>query len=109
MVSSDDFQPFWKLLPERLPRRLRGQWRRWKVFPLAQIRNQLESLGGDVGAFDAELQRHIKPAVMLQLPPNASRLKNFTIFMDKRTYNLICHDQTCHLPSLPRVVKFLNT
>jgi HNH endonuclease/RuvC endonuclease subdomain 3 len=58
MVSSDDFQPFWKLLPERLQKRLRGKWRRGKVFTLAQIRTQLDSLG-DVSAFDAELQRQL--------------------------------------------------
>jgi HNH endonuclease/RuvC endonuclease subdomain 3 len=58
LVSSDDLQPFWKLLPERLQKRLRGQWRRDKVFSLAQIRTQLEALG-EVGAFDAELQKQI--------------------------------------------------
>lgn len=58
VISSDEFQPFWKLLPERLRKRLRGQWRRGKVFSLAQIRKQLESLG-DASAFDAELQRQL--------------------------------------------------
>ncbi len=58
MVSSDDFQPFWKLLPDRLQKRLRGKWRRGKAFSLAQIRTQLESLG-DASAFDAELQRQL--------------------------------------------------
>ena len=32
MISSDDFQPFWKLFPDRLQKRLRGQWRRSKSF-----------------------------------------------------------------------------
>lgn len=59
MISSDDFQPLWKLLPERLQKRLRGQWRRGKVFPLTQIRNQLESLSGDVGAFDVVMQNQL--------------------------------------------------
>ncbi|MGD0208918.1 MAG: type II CRISPR RNA-guided endonuclease Cas9 [Verrucomicrobiota bacterium] len=58
LICSDDLQPFWKLLPERLQKRLRGQWRRNKVFTLAQIRKQLESLG-DVSAFDAELQKQL--------------------------------------------------
>jgi CRISPR-associated endonuclease Csn1 len=58
IVTSDDFQPFWKLLPERLQKRLRGKWRRGKVYSLAQIRTQLESLG-DAGEFDAELQRQL--------------------------------------------------
>ena len=58
MVSSDDFQPLWKMLPDRLQKRLRGQWRRNKVFPLTQIRKQLESLG-DCSAFDTELQRQL--------------------------------------------------
>lgn len=56
LICSDVLQLFWKLLPERLQKRLRGQWRRNKVFTLAQIRMQLESLG-DVSAFDAELQK----------------------------------------------------
>jgi CRISPR-associated endonuclease Csn1 len=58
LVSSDELQPFWKVLPERLQKRLRGQWRRGKSFTLAQIRTQLESLG-ETGAFDAELQRQL--------------------------------------------------
>lgn len=58
LISSDDLHPFWNFLPERLQKRLRGQWRRGKVFSLAQIRTQLESLG-DVSTFDAELQRQL--------------------------------------------------
>jgi CRISPR-associated endonuclease Csn1 len=58
LISSDDLQPFWKVLPDRLQQRLRGQWRRGKAFTLAQIRQQLEVLG-DVRAFDAELQRQL--------------------------------------------------
>jgi hypothetical protein len=58
MVALDDFQPFWKLLPDRLKKRLRGKWRHGKVFSLVQIREQLHSLG-DVRAFDAELQRQL--------------------------------------------------
>jgi hypothetical protein len=58
LASSEDLQPFWKLLPERLQKRLRGQWRRGKVFSLSQIRQQLEAIG-DVSAFDAEIQRQL--------------------------------------------------
>jgi hypothetical protein len=58
LVTSDDFQPLWKLLPERLQKRLRGQWRRGKSFSLAQIREQSESVG-DVSAFDQEIQRRL--------------------------------------------------
>lgn len=58
LVQSDDLKPFWDLLPERLQKRLRGQWRRGKVFSLADIRSQLESLG-NVNAFDAELQTQL--------------------------------------------------
>jgi CRISPR-associated endonuclease Csn1 len=58
LICSDDLQPFWKLLPERLQKRLRGQWRRGKKFTLAQIRHQLESLG-DANAFDAALQHQL--------------------------------------------------
>lgn len=58
LIVSDEFQPFWKLLPERLQKRLRGQWRRGKVFSLAEIRDQLKTIG-DVGGFDAELQKQL--------------------------------------------------
>jgi hypothetical protein len=58
LICSDDLQPYWKLLPERLQKRLRGQWRRGKIFTLGQIRHQLESLG-DVSAFDAALQQQL--------------------------------------------------
>jgi CRISPR-associated endonuclease Csn1 len=67
LVSSDELQPFWKLFPERLQKRLRGQWRRGKSFSLAQIRTQFEALG-DVGGFDAELSK--------QLDKQNSRVKN---------------------------------
>lgn len=56
LISSDDLQPFWKLLPNRLQKRLRGQLRRWKSFSLAEVRKQLEATGEDVGPFDLELQ-----------------------------------------------------
>ena len=72
LVSLDELQPFWKLLPDRLQKRLRGQWRRGKVFSLAQIRGQLASVaavcdrrtnsGDDTSplqAFDAELQQQL--------------------------------------------------
>lgn len=84
LISSDDFQPFWKLLPERLQKRLRGQWRRNKTFTLAQLRRQIQNLGSSrreeaqtsppensqslvtsaataevLAAFDAELQKQL--------------------------------------------------
>jgi hypothetical protein len=58
LITSDDLHPFWKLLPERLQKRLRGQWRHGKFFTLAQIRNQLVSLG-DASTFDAELEHQL--------------------------------------------------
>jgi CRISPR-associated endonuclease Csn1 len=58
LVTSDELQPFWELLPERLQKRLRGQWRRGKVFTLVEIRRQLEALG-DSSAFDTELERQV--------------------------------------------------
>ncbi len=58
LICSDDLEAYWKLLPERLQKRLRGKWRRGKVFTLAQIRTQLESLGA-VSAFDVELQHQL--------------------------------------------------
>jgi hypothetical protein len=45
LITLDGFQPFWKLLPEQLQKRLRDQWRRGKIFTLVQIRSQFESLG----------------------------------------------------------------
>ena len=61
LVNSDDFQPFWVLLPERLQKRLRGQWRRAKTFTLAQIREQL-SLLGSADAFDALVEKQFDAA-----------------------------------------------
>jgi CRISPR-associated endonuclease Csn1 len=58
LICSEDFHPFWKVLPERLGKRLRGKWRRGKAISLAQIRSQIETLG-DVSAFDTELQRQL--------------------------------------------------
>ena len=58
LAQSEDLKPFWSLLPQRLQKRLRGQWRRGKVFSLSDIRSQLEPLG-DVNAFDAELQKQL--------------------------------------------------
>ncbi len=59
LIRSADLAPFWALLPERLQKRLRGQWRRGKRFPLAAIREQLAKTGGDAGAFDAVLQQQL--------------------------------------------------
>jgi CRISPR-associated endonuclease Csn1 len=57
LIRSDDLAPFWALLPERLQKRLRGQWRRGKRFPLAAIREQLAKTNGNTGAFDAVCMR----------------------------------------------------
>lgn len=59
LVRSTELAPFWELLPERLQSRLRGQWRRGKVFSLAQIRTQLAGCG-DVAAFDIALQKQLE-------------------------------------------------
>src|SRR5690606_7642247 len=45
LICSDDLAPFWKFLPDRLQKRLHGQWRRNKVVTLFEIRSQLEALG----------------------------------------------------------------
>jgi HNH endonuclease len=58
LISSDELQPIWRLLPDRQQKRLRGQWRRGKVFSLSQIRQQLEAIG-DVASFDAEIGRQL--------------------------------------------------
>lgn len=63
LVRSDDLAPFWALLPERVQKRLRGQWRRGKTFPLAAIREQLAAAGSDTGAFDAALQQQLDGSV----------------------------------------------
>lgn len=60
LVSSDEFRPFWNLLPERLQKRLRGQWRRRRTFSLAQIRAQLVSIGGHPESFDVQLQKELE-------------------------------------------------
>ena len=61
LVNSDDFQPFWVLLPERLQKRLRGQWRRGKTFTLAQIRGQLSELG-NADLFDSLVEKQFDAA-----------------------------------------------
>ncbi len=58
LVSSDDLQPFWKLFPERLQKRVARPMAARQSFSLAQIRKQSESLG-DASAFDAELQKQL--------------------------------------------------
>jgi CRISPR-associated endonuclease Csn1 len=58
LITSEELRPFWTLFPERLQKRLRGQWRRGKSFSLAQIRSQFEPLG-DVSQLDAELQKQL--------------------------------------------------
>jgi hypothetical protein len=45
LVQSSELKPFWQLLPERLQKRARGQWRRGKTITLARLRTQLEELG----------------------------------------------------------------
>ena len=58
LIRSDEMSPFWKLLPEQLQKRLRGQWRHGKAFSLGQIREQMASLRG-AQAFDAELEKQL--------------------------------------------------
>jgi CRISPR-associated endonuclease Csn1 len=62
LVQSSEFKPFWQLLPERLQKRARGQWRRGKTITLARFRAQLEELGLPPAAFDAELTKHLDAA-----------------------------------------------
>lgn len=58
LITSDDLAPFWKVLPERLQKRLKGKWRHGQHFTLGQIRDQAVALGcGE--AFDTELSRQL--------------------------------------------------
>ena len=59
LTQSDDLKTLWPLLPERLQKRTRGQWRRGKSISFAALRQQLEELGGNATAFDAELTRQL--------------------------------------------------
>ena len=59
LTRSDDLENIWKLLPERLQKRTRGQWRHGKSVSFAQLRAQLAELTGDLAAFDAEITRQL--------------------------------------------------
>jgi CRISPR-associated endonuclease Csn1 len=59
LVQSKELKPFWALLPERLQKRARGQWRRGKSISLSSLRRQLSELGGDTASFDAEIARQL--------------------------------------------------
>ncbi len=59
LTKSNDLENIWPLLPERLQKRTRGQWRHGRSISFAQLREQLEKLGGNVTAFDAELTRQL--------------------------------------------------
>jgi CRISPR-associated endonuclease Csn1 len=59
LAQSSELKSFWALLPERLQKRTRGQWRRGKSVTLAKWREQL---GSDTAAFDAEVTRHLDTA-----------------------------------------------
>lgn len=62
LVESSDVKPFWQLLPERLQKRARGQWRRGKTITLARFRSQLEGLGVSPASFDAEVTKQLDTA-----------------------------------------------
>jgi CRISPR-associated endonuclease Csn1 len=62
LVQSSEFKPFWQLLPGRLQKRARGQWRRGKTITLARFRSQLEELGLSPASFDAEVAKQLDAA-----------------------------------------------
>lgn len=62
LTQSHELKSLWPLLPERLQKRTRGQWRRGKLISLARLRQQLEELGGNTAAFDAEVTRQLDMA-----------------------------------------------
>ncbi len=57
LVTSDKLKTLWPLLPVRIQKRARGQWRRSKTLTLEKLRAQTLQLGESVDAFDAEVQR----------------------------------------------------
>ena len=57
LVTSDKLKTLWPLLPLRIQKRARGQWRRYKTLTLEKLRAQAAQLGESVDAFDAEVQR----------------------------------------------------
>ena len=59
LIRSDDLENIWKLLPERLQKRTRGQWRQGWHITFADLRRQLAELGGDTAAFDVEVTRQV--------------------------------------------------
>jgi CRISPR-associated endonuclease Csn1 len=59
LTQSADLKSFWNLLPERLQKRTRGQWRRGKSITLGRLREQL---GPDTAAFETEVTRQIDSA-----------------------------------------------
>ena len=62
LVQSAELKSIWPLLPERLQKRTRGQWRRGKNVTLARLREQLQQLSADTSAFDAEVSRQFDAA-----------------------------------------------
>ena len=62
LVESSEIKPFWHLLPERLQKRARGQWRRGKAITLAKLRSQLEELSFSPASFDAEVTKQLDAA-----------------------------------------------
>ena len=58
LITSEDLSPFWKRLPERNKKRLKGQWRRGKTFTLAQIAADLKS-PDDLTAFDRTVDQRL--------------------------------------------------
>ncbi len=59
LTLSAELKNVWPLLPERLQKRTRGQWRRGKSVTLTKWREQL---GTDTAAFDAEVARQLDAA-----------------------------------------------
>ena len=62
LVKSGRVKTLWPLLPERIQKRARGQWRRGKTKTLAQLREETLAIGESVTAFDAETQRILDAA-----------------------------------------------
>jgi len=62
LIQSNELKSFWSLLPERLQKRTRGQWRRGKPISLAKLRQQLTDLGESAAGFDGEVTKQLDTA-----------------------------------------------
>lgn len=56
LIRSDKVATVWNLLPERLQKRFRGQWRRGKALTRREMRERMVKLKNPIDAFDQAIQ-----------------------------------------------------